>query len=610
MPIKKDDKYQVDENKLWFKKWWPVNVPKNVSFEEKTLSEFLDEQVQKYANDNFIWFLETWVTYKEFHDYVDRFATALHNLGVKKGDVVAILMGNCIQYAVAYYAAVRIGAIATGVNPTYKPLEILHQLTLTNAKVLLTYDAVFDETSKSRIKKNLPYIGDILDKSKVEIIIYTNLADLAKGLGFKRTLGKMLGMIPKGKVNIAGAHKFMDLLKTEPNVPKVDIDVKTHPATYIMTGGTTGLPKAAVLTHLNCVSNAKQCMYWLGGEKPGLGNIGILPFFHSFGHTVVMNTTIAFGGWIMLFPTPPPTEELLEHIEELPAPEGLVYAGAEILFKRIADFPHLEKFPNLMGKLKLSVSGAGPLHAPVRDAFEKSTGGRIVEGYGLSEASPVVSAGNLFGNSPIGTIGMPFPGTEWGIWPSEDFNTGPICLGNPNETTFGEEHTGEICVHGPQVMLEYLNRPEETDDTIKEYNGKLWLLTGDIGFMNPDGTIEIRDRKKQLIKVAGHSVFPKEVESMLMQNEAVSEAAVSGLPDPAGKVGEIAKAWVELKPEYIGKITEEELKEWAKENMTHWKVPAIIEFIKEVPKDVLGKVQRRILQINDPIYKDKFGESK
>jgi len=310
-----------------------------------------------------------------------------------------------------------------------------------------------------------------------------------------------------------------------------------------------------------------------------------------------------------MFPSPPPTEELLEHIEEMDAPEGLLYAGAEILFKRIADFPHLEKYPNLMGKLKLSVSGAGPLHAPVRDAFEKNTGGRIVEGYGLSEATPVVSAGSLFGESPLGTIGMPFPGTLWGIWPADDFNAGPICLGNPNDKNFGEEFTGEICVNGPQVMYEYLNQKEESDDTIKNYDGKLWLLTGDIGFMNEDGTIEIKDRKKQLIKVAGHSVFPKEVESMIMKHEAVSEAAVSGLPDPAGKVGEITKAWVELKPEYVGKITEQELMDWVLENLTKWKCPAIIEFIPEIPKDVLGKVQRRILQINDPIWKEKHQDS-
>ncbi|MHA1492037.1 MAG: AMP-binding protein [Promethearchaeota archaeon] len=601
--------YQVNENKIWFKKWWPDNVPKNVKFKEQTVNQFLDAQVEKFGDLNYIWFLETWVTYREFHDYVLRFATGLHDLGVKKGDVVALLMGNCIQYAIGYYAVTRIGAIASGINPTYKPLEILYQLDTVQAKFLIAYDAFFDEKSKSRIKKNLPYIGEILEKSSVKKVIYTNLADLAHGLGFKRVLGKLLGIIPKGKVNIPGAVSFMDLLKTEPNVPKVEFDVKTHPCTYIMTGGTTGLPKAAVLTHFNVVSNAEQCKYWLGGEKPGIANMGVLPFFHSYAHTVIMNGTIAFGGWIMLFPTPPPTEELLADIDRLPAPEGIVYAGAEILFKRLADFPNLkEKYPGVLGKLVLCVSSAGPLHAPVRDSFIENTGGNIVEGYGLTETSPFVGAGNLFGESPVGVIGLPSPGTEWGIWPSENFDEGPICLGNPNDTNFGEEHAGEICVHGPQIMYEYLNQTEETNDTIRNYDGKLWLLTGDIGFMKEDGTIEIKDRKKQLIKVAGHSVFPKEVETMLMNHEAVSEAAVSGLPDPAGKTGEITKAWVALKPEYVGKITEEELMAWTQENLTKWKCPAMIDFIEEVPKNILGKVQRRELQINDPIWKEKHGE--
>jgi long-chain acyl-CoA synthetase len=317
-----------------------------------------------------------------------------------------------------------------------------------------------------------------------------------------------------------------------------------------------------------------------------------------------MNVSIGMGGWMMLFPRPPPTEEFLKEIDKIPAPNGLAYTGAEILFKRIADFPHLDKFPNLMGKMKLNISGAGPLHAPVRDSFEKNTGGKIVEGYGLSEASPVVSAGNLFGESPIGTIGMPLPGTDWGIWDAAapTLDDGPIADGTP-KSKYGEENTGELCVCGPQVMKEYLNQPAETKETIQEWDGRLWLRTGDIGFMNEDGTVALRDRKKQLIKVAGHSVFPTEVETMLMRNEAVSEAAVAGLPDPEGKVGEIAKAWVALKPEYVGKVTEDDILSWAKENMTHWKVPKFLDFIDEVPKNVLGKVQRRILQEADPLYK-------
>ncbi|TXT66953.1 MAG: Long-chain-fatty-acid--CoA ligase [Promethearchaeota archaeon] len=592
-PIKKDDDYQVSEDKRWFKKWWPENVPHNIKFEEKTTNELLDEQVAKYGDQNFIWFLETWVTYNQFQDYVKRLATALHALGVRKGDVVALHLPNSIQYVLSYYAITRIGAIASGINPTYQPMEILHQLQIIKPKMLIVLDALYE-----------PYIKPIIDKANIEIVAYTNVADLAHGLGFKRVLGKLLGKIPKGKVDYPGALKFMDLLDTDPKVPRVDIDVKTHPATYIMTGGTTGLPKAAVLTHFNAVSNAIQCQYWLGGEQPGIGSVGVLPLFHSFAHTVVMNTTVAVGGWMMLFPRPPSTEELLETIEELPSPQGLVYAGAEILFKRLAEFEDIKDYPGVMGKLKLCVSGAGPLHRPVRDAFVQNTGGRIVEGYGLSEASPVVSGGNLFGESPIGVIGMPFPGTEWGIWPSDDFEAGPLCLGNPSDTKFGEENTGELCVHGPQVMLEYLNKPSATEDTIREYNGKLWLLTGDIGFMNEDGTVELRDRKKQLIKYKGYSVYPKEVEELLMKHPEISEAAVAGIPNE--EFGEAVKAWVELTEGST--LTPEEIKKWAEDNMTHYKRPYHVEIVTEVPKNLIGKVQRRILQVNDPLYIKVHGQ--
>jgi long-chain acyl-CoA synthetase len=594
LPIKKDDKYQVNENKRWFQKWWPSNVPKNIKLPEMTINDLLDKQVEKYAEKNLMWFLDTWMTYKEFQDYVKKFATALTNLGIKKGDVVAMHLPNCFQYVITYYAATRIGAVATGINPTYQPMEILHQFDITKPKVLVVLDALYE-----------PYIKPIIARSSVQIVIYTNIADLAHGLGFKRTLGKLLKKIPKGKVDYPGAHKFMVLLETEPNVPKVTIDVKTHAVTYIMTGGTTGLPKAAVLSHFNAVSNAFQCMYWLGGEQPNIGVIGVLPLFHSFAHTVVMNSTICLGGWMMLFPKPPDTDDLLAHIAKLPAPEGFIYPGAEILFKRLADYEGIkEKYPEVMGKLKLCVSGAGPLHRPVRDAFVEKTGGRIVEGYGLSEATPVVSAGNLFGESPIGVIGMPFPATEWGIWPAEEFNKGPICLGNPDDKNFGEEHTGELCVHGPQVMLEYLNKPDETEDTIKEYDGKLWLLTGDIGFMNEDGTVELRDRKKQLIKYKGYSVYPKEVEELLMKHPEISEVAVAGIPHE--EFGEAVKAWVELKPGST--LTVEMIKQWAEENITHYKRPYYVEIISEVPKNLIGKVQRRMLQEADPMWKAKFGK--
>ncbi|MFX1392772.1 MAG: AMP-binding protein [Promethearchaeota archaeon] len=584
--------WQVDENKAWFKKWWPSKTPKNYIFEKISLGEFFERQRKKYPNENLMHFIESWMTYDEAGNYMDSFGTALHNLGVKKGDTIAILLPNSFQYVISFYGAAKIGAIPTGINPTYKPLEILHHLNLTNTICLVCLDALYEEL-----------VEPIIEKTNVKFIINTNIIDLCSGLsGIKKVLGKLIGKIPKGKIEFKRTYDFLEILKTKPSLPEVNIDPVNDTCTYIMTGGTTGVPKGANLTHFNVVSNAIQCQLWFGGEEPGVGDLGVLPIFHSFGLTAIMNACIALGGWMFLFPRPPETGAFLKEINQVPAPKGLVYAGAEILFKRIAEYPKLDKYPELFGKLKLCISGAGPLHKPIRDAFVENTGGVLVEGYGLSEASPVVSGGNLFEESPVGCIGMPFTGTDWGIFPTDNFEAGPIADGSSN-SKFGEDNIGEICVCGPQVMKEYLGQPEETAETIKEWDGRKWLLTGDIGFMNEDGTIVIRDRKKQLIKVAGHSVFPAEVETMLMQHESVSEAAVAGLPDPEGKVGEITKAWVELKQEWKGKITEAELKAWTEKNMAKWKCPTIIEFIDEVPKNLIGKVQRRVLQEADPLYK-------
>ncbi|MFW9969211.1 MAG: AMP-binding protein [Candidatus Odinarchaeota archaeon] len=592
MELKMQKPYYVDERKRWFKTWWPKGVPLNANFEEITINELLDEQVEKYKDEKFIWFLDAWITYKQFQDYVMSFATSLANLGIRKGDVIGLFLPNCPQYIVAYFAITRLGAIPNGINSTYQPVEVLHQLDITKPKMIIILDALYESAIKPIIKE-----------STVEQIIYTNLADLTEIKGVKKAIGKFVKKIPSGKVDYPRALKFKALLKAEKNVPKVNIDVKEDPATYIMTGGTTGLPKAAVLSHFNVVSNAIQCKLWLGGERPGIGNIGALPLFHSFAHTVIMNTTLTIGGWIMLFPTPPSQAELCEYIERLPCKEGLIYAGTEILFKKLAELKNLKRrFPGVMGKLVLCISSAGPLHAPVRDSFVKNTGGRIVEGYGLSEASPAVSAGNLFDESPVGTIGMPFPGTEWGIWPVDDFSKGPICLGNPEDKNFGIDNSGEICVSGPQIMLEYLNEPQETSETIFEYNGKRWLLTGDIGFMNEDGTIEIRDRKKQLIKCKGYSIFPKEVEELLIKHPDITEAAVAGLPDKES--GEIIKAWVAIREDCD--CSPQTIKEWANKNMAHYKVPHSIAIIGELPKNLIGKVQRRILQESDPIWKQKY----
>jgi long-chain acyl-CoA synthetase len=486
---------------------------------------------------------------------------------------------------ISYYAIQRVGGIASGVNPTYKPNEILHQLETIGAGSLIVLDALYEEK-----------IAPIRDKAGIKTVIGTNVADFLPGL--KRFLGKLLKKIPVGSLP-PDALDFKELLNGPIDPPKVDIDPVADPATFIMTGGTTGIPKAAVLTHFNCVSNCIQSKAWLSRIKPGLGNIGILPLFHSFAMTAVMNVTIHYGGMMILFPRPPAMEDLVKTIDKVGPPEGSAFCGAEILFQRLADYLESNPQQRISDKVTLCISGAGPLHRPVQEKFEKVAGGRLVEGYGLTEASPVVSAGPFWpkGERRVGTIGLPFPGTEWRI---VDQNSHVRDLGMGSGVD-DKEHVGEIAVAGPQVMKGYLNQPEETAETVVEMDGKRWLLTGDIGYMDGTGQIVILDRKKQLIKFKGYSVFPKEVENLVGRNEHVSEVAVAGLPDE--ETGEVIKAWVVLNESSRGRITEQQLLDWAKENLSHYKAPGLLEFREELPKSLVGKVLRRVLQEDDPIWK-------
>ena len=593
-------KFPVDENRPFYGKFWPEGVPHQLDYDYSwTLNDLLDDSVKNFPNDPVIWFLDTWVTYLEFKEMVDKFATSLFKLGIRKGDVVAIYLPNSIQYAVSFYGTIRIGAIPSGINPTYKPGEILHQIKMINAKFIVALDYLYEEN-----------FTEIIDKWNFEKIIYTNITDLASGLSkLKKWLGKKLKKIPTGKVDHPNAISFLECLNIEPNPPKVSINPAEDAATLIMTGGTTGIPKASIQTHQNLVANAIQAQLFgtrqRDPENPDmlLGHrtamIGVLPLFHSFALTAVMNLAIRVGGWMILFAKPPSAEELLKQITSLPNPNGMIYCGAEILFQRIAVLPESTiskysqdgKFPFVV-----CISSAGPLHDYVREAFEKKTGAKLTELYGLTEGGPGISGNNLYGYREPGYIGVPFPGTDWHIFPADDFEKGPI-------ETLGEEGTGEICACGPQVMKGYLNNPERTKATIKEWDDRKWLLTGDIGFMDEFGRIKIRDRKKQLIKMAGHSVFPAEVETLIGNHPKVLEVAVAGLPDK--KTGEAVKAWISLKPEYVGTITAEELHTWCKENITHWKAPKYVEIIEQIPKNIIGKVQRRYLQEHDPLYEGK-----
>lgn len=577
--------YYVDQSKPWLQPeaGWPEQVPKNYHFPRMTLYEMLSHAVEKSGDQNAIWFLNSFMTYKELLANVDALATSFHNMGLRKGDVVALVLPSSFQYVITYYACVKLGLIVTGVNPTYKPGEVLHELNLTEAKTVVVLDALYQ-----------PLIAPIADKHEIDRIITTNITDLLKISSIKKWLGKKLGKIPTGIVPSDSLY-LPDLLKTRPENISVNVTADDI-ATHIMTGGTTGTPKAAVLSHFNCVSNAIQVSLWIWMKEPGAFMVGILPLFHSFGMTAVMNTVIHSGMCMMLFPRPPETEDLLKTVCKIAPDNQTYYPGAEVLFQRIADFPNIDKYP-IAKKLRGCISGAGPLHKHVKDRFEKATGAILVEGYGLSEASPVVSGGPLGLIKTTGTIGLPLTGIEWKIM---DMETGSEDL-SPGQS-------GELVVAGPTVMQGFLSDPSETANALREREGKRWLYTGDIGYMDEHGRVTLNDRKKQLIKMKGNSVFPTEVEQLMGAHDSIYEVAVAGLPDH--ETGEAIKAWVVLKENWKGRVREEELTKWCKDNMAKYKIPKYIEFIDEIPKTLIGKVMRRELQEADPIYKAYYEHSK
>lgn len=569
--------------KIWYKHW-PPQVEKNLDYPDSTLAEMLEETAERYSDKTAIIFLDTSMSYSFLWDKVKRMAKGMSDLGLKKDDVCALILPNSYQYVISFYACQLLGVVVTAINPTYKSLEIEHQLKDSGAKAVVILDYIFKEVAAG------------IKNTGVKTIIGTNVVDLCGLSKIKIFLGKLIKKIPKGKLP-SNSIKITELLKSDPNPPAVDVSPDDI-AVLQYTGGTTGLPKGAMLTHKNLVANAAQCDAWLWKKDETMGIVGVLPLFHAFAMTVVMNLAIRMGGFQLLFPKPPPDmTELFKTIEKYSHDAGLIMPGVAILFNKINNHPRAGDYD--LSKMKMSVSGAGPLPIEVQNRFEELTKSIIVEGYGLSEASPVTHANPIHGNRKLGTIGLPFPDTEIKIMDKE---TGEKELPNlpfPVATAGGltkeqldevEKYTGELVIKGPQVMKGYLNKPEETSNTLRDG----WLYTGDIACIDCEGYTIIRDRIKDMIKGKGYAIFPAEVENFLHKHPAIQNVAVIGIPDK--ERGEAVKAFIVLHPDKKGKVTAEDIQKWAKNKMAKYKIPSQIEFRDDLPTTMVGKVLRRVLK--------------
>jgi long-chain acyl-CoA synthetase len=544
---------------------YPPEIPASLDYPRVPLTHFLVKAAEEFPNHNALYFMGKRITYSELLTMSYQCASALIARGVKKGDRVAIMLPNVPQAVVAFYGALFAGAVVVMTNPLYTERELLHQLNDSGAETIITLDLLYNRVMS--VKPSTP----------LKRVIITSVADFLpfmKKLFYplvQRKQGQKAPQISYGD----GTESFLSLLKeSAANPVQTEVDPENDLALLQYTGGTTGVSKGVMLTHRNLVANAVQCEAVLYKMKRGRERIlGALPFFHVYGMTTVMNMGIMLASEIILVPR----FEVKQILELINKTKPTMFPGAPTMYIALINHPDLPKYD--LSSVEACVSGSAPLPLEVQQRFEEITKGKLVEGYGLTEASPVTHSNPLWGHRISGSIGLPWPDTDCKI---VDPVTG-------DEMPMGE--IGELAVSGPQVMRGYWNRPEETAATLKDG----WLLTGDMAYMDEKGYFYIVDRKKDLIIAGGYNIYPREVEEVLFEHPAVQEAAVIGVPDPYR--GETVKAFVVLKQGQ--QVTEEELDQHCRKRLAAYKVPRLYEFRSDLPKTMVGKVLRRKLQEED-----------
>ncbi len=545
--------------KIWTASYEP-GVSAEIEIPSKTLPQLFQEKVKEYPNNTATVFMGGKKSYQEMSALVNQFSAALKGMGLKEGARVALHLPNCPQYVVAFYGALQAGCTVIPCNPLYVERELEHQLKDSEAEVVLTLSRFY------------PMVRNIKEKLNFKAIIATNIKEYFPGvLKILYTLAKEKKEGDRAELK-SGDVWLQDMLKKHASSPagsaQVDVD---SPACFLYTGGTTGVSKGAILTHKNLVSNVYQTRAWLTDFQEGKEvTLAVLPFFHSYGMTTCLNLSMVFGGSLILVPR----FELNEILKLIDKEKPTLFPGVPTMYVAIINSPEINKYN--LSSIRACISGAAPLPVEVQSRFEKLTGGRLVEGYGLSESSPVTHANPVYGKRKAGSIGLPFPNTLARVVNPED----------PNEVMdIGE--SGELTVKGPQVMKGYLNMPEETDQTLRDG----WLHTGDIAKMDEEGYFFIVDRKKDMVIAGGYNIFPREIEEVLYSHDKIQEAAVAGVPDPYR--GETLKAYIVLKEGET--MTEEEVIDYCTQNLAKYKIPKLVEFRSELPKTMIGKILRRVL---------------
>jgi long-chain acyl-CoA synthetase len=551
------DRFKSDPSAFrpWFKHYDP-EVPHHLTYPRIPLHALLDESAVKNPTAPCTNFFGKQLTYGQIKELSDRFASGIYHLGVRKRDRVILMLPNSPQFLVAYDGLLKAGAVVVPLNPLSAERELKFFLMDSGAEVLITIPLFLDKVA--------PLKGD----TPLKQIVCSRLADflpfplnLVQGFREWRLIRRAGG---------AGLVDFKDLLQQA--VPPdwcpepVPID---EMAVVIYSGGTTGIAKGIMLSQFNLVSNAHQVIAWanLTDEQ---GVLAVLPLFHGFGMSVTMNAALLAGGDIFLIPRFSAKAVAKAMQKYKPS----FFIGVPAMFVQLSHLPDIGRYN--FSSLKGIFVGAAPLTQAIKDEFERKTGGRMIEGYGLTESTTAIMANPYHGMHKLGSIGIPFPDVDVKI----------VSLDDGRDLGPGE--LGEIVLRSPSVMLGYYNNPEETQKTIVEG----WLYTGDIGYMDQDGYFYITDRKKDLIIVSGFNVFPREIDELIYQHPKVREGITVGIPDP--KKGERIKVYIVLKEGESA--TPEEFIAYFKDRLTPYKVPSVVEFRTELPKSMIGKILRRVLR--------------
>jgi long-chain acyl-CoA synthetase len=544
---------------VWLKHY-DKEVPTTIDYPHIPLYQLLEDSASKFPEGACTRFFGKQLTYREINELSDRFAAGLRELGVQKGDRVALLLPNSPQFVITYYGLLKAGAVIVPLNPTYTARELAFHFSDSNTETAITIPLFLNK------------VAELGGQTPLKRIIYSRLADfmpfpLSLIMGFREGRQiKGVGKLPDGLTLV----NMKDMLEGAPPADfrpeSVDVD---ETAVLIYSGGTTGIAKGIMLSHFALVANTHQVAAW-GSIDEQDRLLAVLPFFHGFGMSVLMNAPILVGGEMTILPRFSP-KDVAKAIEKY---KPTFFIGVPTMFVALSNLPDIGRYD--FSSLKGIFVGAAPLTQAIKDDFEAKTGGRMIEGYGLTEAVTAIMANPYRGMHKLASIGIPFSDVEAKIVSIDDGRDLP-----PGEL-------GEIVLKSPTLMIGYYNLPEETAEAVQEG----WLYTGDIGYMDEDGYFYITDRKKELIIVGGFNVFPREIDELIYQHPKVKEGICVGLPDPYK--GERIKCYIILKEGEMA--TEEEFIDYFKENLIDYKVPSDIEFRTELPKSAIGKILRRALK--------------